>query len=66
MVDEGLEGGWDPFSLTFEAKVDVKRVALEEVVHENEPEFLFRGRKEEWQKFCETTLAKDQKEQDPV
>ena len=27
---------------------------------------FFRGGKEEWQKFCETTLAKDQKERDPV
>ena len=26
----------------------------------------FRGGKEEWQKFCETTLAKDQEEQDPA
>jgi len=49
-----------------EAKVDVKRLALEEGVHDNEPELFFRGGKEESQKFCETTLAKDQKERDPV
>ena len=48
------------------AKVDAKRLALEEGVHEDEPELFFRGGKEEWQKFCETTLAKDQKERDPV
>ena len=39
--------------------VVAKRVALEEGVHEDEPELFFRGEKEEWQKFCETTLAKD-------
>ena len=27
---------------------------------------FFRGGKEEWQKFGETTLAKDQNERDPV
>ena len=27
---------------------------------------FFRGGKEEWQEFCETTLARDQKERDPV
>ena len=36
--------------------------ALEEGVHEDEPELFFRGGREEWQKFCETALAKDQKE----
>ena len=40
--------------------------ALEEGAHEDEPELFFRGGKEEWQKFCETTLARDQKERDPV
>ena len=52
--------------MELEAKVDVKRLALEEGVHDNEPELFFRGGKEESQKFCETTLAKDQKERDPV
>ena len=52
--------------LELEAKVDVKRLALEEGVDEDEPEFFFGDGKEEWQKFCETTLAKDQKERDPV
>ena len=47
---------------SLEAKVDAKRLALEEGVHEDEPELCFRGEKEEWQKFCETTFAKDQKE----
>ena len=39
--------------------MDAKRLALEEGVHEDEPELFFRGEKEEWQKFFETTLAKD-------
>ena len=52
--------------MKWEAKVDAKRLALKEVVHEDEPELFFRGGKEEWQKCCETTLAKDQKAQDPV
>ena len=50
--------------LELEAKVDAKRLALEEGVNEDEPELLFRGGKEEWQKFFETT--KDLKERDPV
>jgi len=33
--------------LEFEAKVDTKRLALEEGVQEDEPELCFRGRKEE-------------------
>ena len=49
-----------------EAKVDAKRLALEVGLRENEPELFFRGGKEEWQKFCEITLTKDQKERDPV
>ena len=53
-------------TLELDAKVDAKRLALEEGVHEDEPGLLFRGGKEEWQTFCETTLAKDQKERDPV
>ena len=47
------------------AKFDVNRLPLQ-VVHENEPELVFRGGKVEWQKFCETTSAKDQKKLDPV
>ena len=35
-------------------------------MHEVEPWLSFRGGKEEWQKFCETTLARDRKERDPV
>ena len=53
-------------TLELEAKADVKRLALEEGVHRDEPELCLRGGKEEWQKLCEATLAKDQKEQDPV
>ena len=52
--------------MELEAKVDAKRLALEEGVYEDEPELFLRGGKEEWQKFCETTLAKGQKEQDPM
>ena len=47
---------------SLDAKVDAKRLALEEGVHEDETELCLRGEKEEWQKFCETTFAKDQKE----
>ena len=39
-------------------KVDAKRLALEEGVHEDEPELFSRCGKDEWKKFCETTLAK--------
>jgi len=49
-----------------EAKVYATRLSLDEEVHEDEPELFFRGGNEEWQKFCETTLAKDQKERDAV
>ena len=49
-----------------EAKIDAKSLALDEGVHEEEPEWCLRGGKEEQQKFCETTLAKDQKERDPI
>ena len=68
MVNVRQRGGWDswPSKLEFEAKVDTRRLAFEEGVHEDEPELFFRGGKEEWQKFCETVFAKDQKEQDPV
>ena len=37
--------------MELEAKVDAKRLALEEGVHEDEPELLFRGGKEERQSF---------------
>ena len=47
-------------------KMDAKRLALEEGVHEDEPEVCFRGGKEEWQKFCNTNLAKDQQGRNPV
>ena len=50
--------------MELEAKVDARMLALEEGVHEDEPELLFSGGKEEWQKFCETTLARDKKERD--
>ena len=40
----------------------MKKLALEERVHE----LFFIGGKEEWQKFCRTTQAKNQKEEDPV
>ena len=68
MVDVRKKGGWDLRSSTLEleAKVDAKRLALEERVQEDDPELFFRSGREEWQKYCETVLAKDQKEQDPV
>ena len=55
-VAVGKRGGWDSWSsrLELEAKVDTKRLALEEGLHEDEPELFFRGGKEEWQKFYET------------
>ena len=39
MVDVEWRGGWDSWSsrLELEAKVDTKRLALEEGVHEDEP-----------------------------
>ena len=39
MLDEGYKGGWHPLSL--EAKIDAKRLALKEGVHEGEPEMCF-------------------------
>ena len=68
MVDVGYREGRKSWSsrLELEAKVDAKRLALEEGMHEDEPELVFRGGKEEWKKFCETNLAKDQKQRDPV
>ena len=50
-------------TLELEATVDAKRLALEERVHEDEPDMFFRGEKE---KLYETILANHQKEQDPV
>jgi len=47
--------------LELEAKVDVKRLALEEGVHENEPELSLEVEKRNG-KLSETTLTKDQKE----
>jgi len=35
--------------LELEAKVEVKWLALEEEVHEDEPELILEGGKEEWQ-----------------
>ena len=52
--------------LELEAEIYAKGLALVEGVHEEEPELFFRGGKEEQQKFCKTTLAKDQMEGDPV
>ena len=68
MVDVGYKGGWDPWSSTLELEAtdDAKRLALEEGVQEDQPELILRGGKAEWQFFCETTVAKDQKERDPV
>ena len=64
-----FEGGkrcvWSPWSfrLELEAKNDAKRLALDKGVVE---EFLFSGGKDDWQNFWETTLAIDQKEQEPA
>ena len=67
MLDVGKRGGWDPCWSTFELKAnDSKRLALEEGVHEDEPELCLRGGKVEQQKLYEATLAKDQKEWEPV
>ena len=47
MVDVGLKG-WDSWSsrLELEAKVDMKRLALDEGMHKNKPElFSRRGKK---------------------
>ena len=52
--------------MELEAKLDAKRLVLDEVVYEEAPELFFRGGKEEKLKFCETTLATDQNERDPV
>ena len=51
MVDVGKRGAWKSWSsrLKLEAKVDAKRLVLEEGVHEDEPELLFRGGKKELQ-----------------
>ena len=49
-----------------EAKTNAKRLALDEGVVEEESELFFSGRKDDWQKFSETTLAIDQKEREPA
>ena len=49
-----------------EAKIDAKRLALDEGVVEEESELFFSGGKDDWQKFWETNLAIDQKEREPV
>jgi len=45
MVDGGWRKAWRYWSSTLEleANIDVKRLALEEEVHEGEPELFFRG-----------------------
>ena len=48
------------------ANIDPRRLALDQGVHEKDPELLFRVGKEEQQKFCETIFPKDQEERDPV
>ena len=66
-VDVGWRGSWGSWSsrLGLEAKADTKRLVFVEGAHEDEPELFFRGGKEEWQKFCEKTLARDHKGRDP-
>ena len=49
-----------------EAKIDAKRLALDEGVVEEESELFFSGGKDDWQKFWETTLAIDQTERKPA
>ena len=49
-----------------EAKIDAKRLALDEGVVEEESELFFSGGKDDWQKFWDTTLAIDQKEREPA
>ena len=52
--------------MELEAKTDAKRLALDEVVVEEESELLFSGGKDDWHKFWETTLAIDQKKREPA
>ena len=52
--------------LELEAKIDAKRLALDEGVVEEESELSFSGEKDDWQKFWETNLAIDQKEREPA
>ena len=49
-----------------EAKIDAKRLALDEGVVEGGSELFFSGGKDDWQKFWDTTLAIDQKEREPA
>ena len=49
-----------------EAKIDAKRLALDEGVVEEESELFFSGGKYDWPKFWDTTLAIDQKEREPA
>ena len=46
--------------------MEAKRLVLDEGVVEEESEFFFSGGEDDWQKFCETTLAIDQKEREPA
>ena len=52
--------------MELEAKIDAKRLALDEGVVEEESELFFSGGKDDWHKFWETTLAIDQKEREPA
>ena len=60
--------GWSPWSfrLELEAKTNVKGLALDEGVVEEESELFFGGGKEDWQQFWETTLAIDQMVREPA
>ena len=49
-----------------EAKVDAKRLALEEGVHEDEPELFLEVEKKNGKSFVRQLWPKDQKERDPV
>ena len=52
--------------MELEAKIDAKRLALDEGVAEEKSELFFSGGKDDLQKFWETTLAIDQKERVPA
>ena len=41
--------------MELEAKIDAKRLALDEGVVEEESELFFSGGKDDWQKFWDTT-----------
>ena len=49
-----------------EAKIEAKRLALNEGVVEEESELFFSGGKDDLQKFWDITLAIDQKEREPA